>query len=77
MPRTQPHPVGNEVKPSVIQFNLEELFQVAHNHPVKSSFPTANEGAPEDIVIVDTGSAVHICVKTSNGWFKSPAFTAV
>lgn len=77
MARTQPHPIGNTVIPSNLQLTLEELFQVAHEHVVRSTFPAASEGTPEDIVIVDTGSAVHICVKTANGWFKSAAFTAV
>jgi hypothetical protein len=75
--KTQKHPIGNDFNANVIQENLFELFQFAHDHMVKSSFPTANEGMPRDIVIVDTGSAVYICVKTSRGWFKSAALTSV
>lgn len=77
MSKAQPHPIGNEANPAILQLNLEELFQDAHDHPVRSTFPSAGEGAPRDIVIVDTGSAVHICIKTSRGWFQTAALTAV
>lgn len=77
MPRTQPNPVGNELKTSVVQQNLEELFEFAHNHPVRDSLPAASDGASGDIVIVDTGSAVYICTKTKRGWFQTAALTAV
>jgi len=77
MPQTQKIPIGNEVKANVLQRNLEELYGFAHEHIVRSAFPLASEGSPRDIIIVDTGSAVHICVKTSRGWFKSAAFTAI
>lgn len=77
MPRKQQFPIGNEVKSNVLQRNLQELFEVAHDHPIRETFPSAREGMPHDLVIVDTGSAVHICVKTARGWFKSAAFTAI
>lgn len=77
MPKTQQNPIGNEVQANVLQFNLEELYESAHDHVVRSTFPAANEGAPRDIVIVDTGSAVHICIKTARGWFQTAALTAV
>lgn len=77
MPKTQNNPIGNEVLSNVVQKNLEELFEFAHDHIVRSTFPAANEGSPRDIVIVDTGSAVHICIKTSRGWFQTAALTAV
>lgn len=76
MPRTQPNPVGNDLKSSVVQQNLEELFQFAHDHPVRSSLPTAAQGTSGDIVIVDTGTTVYLCVKTTNGWFRTTALTA-
>lgn len=77
MALTQKHPVGNTVNPTILQYNLTDLFQAAHNHTVKSSFPAATDGAPQDMVIVDTGTAVYICVKTSRGWFKTAALSAV
>lgn len=77
MPVSQKSPIGNEVKANVLQRNLEELFGFAHEHPIRSSFPAASEGSPRDIVIVDTGSAVHVCVKTTRGWFMSAAYTAI
>lgn len=77
MPKTQKHPIGNDFNANIMQENLFELFQYAHSHDVRSTFPAANEGASRDIVIVDTGSAVHICVKTPRGWFKSAALTAI
>lgn len=77
MAKTQKHPIGNEFNANIIQENLFELFQYAHDHIVRNSFPSANEGASRDVTIVDTGSAVYICVKTPRGWFKSAALTAV
>lgn len=77
MPKLQKNPMGTELKPSVVQKNFEELFQDSHDHQIRSTFPTDREGVARDIVIVDTGSAVYICVKTLRGWFKSAAMTAV
>lgn len=77
MPLTQKNPVGNEVQASVMQMNLTDLFQAAHNHDVRDSFPTSKEGTPGDIVAVDTSSAVYICIRTSRGWFKTAALSVV
>ena len=77
MAKTQNHPIGNDFKANVLQENIFELFQYAHDHVVRSTFPAANEGASRDIVIVDTGTAVHICIKTPRGWFKSAALATV
>lgn len=77
MPKTQPNPVGNDFNANVLQLNLEELFESAHDHIVRATFPATNEGSPRDIVIVDTGSAVYICIKTARGWFKTTALSAV
>lgn len=77
MPRTQPNPIGNEVKSSVLQQNLEELFELAHEHQIKTSFPSASDGASRDIVIVDDGTNVYACFKTSRGWFRTTALTAI
>lgn len=77
MPRTQPNPVGNNLKNSVVQQNLEELFEFAHDHPVRSTFPSASDGAPGDIVAVDDGTNVYACFKTSRGWFRTAALIAI
>lgn len=77
MSKTQNNPIGDDVLANILQLNLEELYESAHDHVVRTTFPAVNEGSPRDIVIVDTGSAVHICVKTSRGWFKTIALTAV
>lgn len=77
MPKTQHNPVGNDLLPNVVQKNLEDLFEFAHDHVVRATLPAANEGSPRDIVIVDTGTDVYICVKTSRGWFKTVALAAI
>lgn len=77
MPKTQENPLGNEANANMVQKNLEDLFEFAHDHIVRSTFPAPNEGTPRDLVIVDTGSAIHICIKTARGWFKTVALTAV
>lgn len=69
--------VGNDYSASAVKYLFEELFELAHNHPVRSTFPTAQEGTPGDIVIVDTGTVVHICTKTTRGWFQTAAMSAV
>lgn len=77
MAKTQKHPIGNNFNANIIQENLLDLFHSAHDHVVRNSFPSANEGASRDIVIVDDGTSVYLCVKTSRGWFKSAALTSV
>lgn len=77
MSRTMPRDIGNEVQASTAKFLFEELFELAHDHVVRTSLPTAQEGSTGDIVIVDTGSTVSICVKTSRGWFQTSALTAI
>ena len=77
MPKTQKHPIGNDFNANIMQENLTELFYLAHDHVVRSSFPSAKDGMPKDVVIVDDGTSVYLCVKTTRGWFKSAALTAV
>lgn len=77
MPRTMPRDIGNEVQASTAKFLFEELFELAHDHSVRASLPTAQEGNIGDIIIVDTGSAVYICTKTSRGWFQTSTLTAI
>jgi hypothetical protein len=77
MARTQHHPTGNEVKANVVQANLEELFELAHDHVVKRVLPGANDGAIGDIVLYDDNTTVYILIKTSRGWFRTSALTAL
>lgn len=77
MPKTQPHPIGNEVRAEILQLNLVDLFESSHDHTVRTTPPAANEGSPRDIVIVDDGTDVTLYVKTSRGWFFTAALTAL
>jgi hypothetical protein len=61
----------------VLQRNLESLFQLAHSHGVRVSFPGATDGAASDIVSVDDGTNVYLLVKTSRGWYRTAALTAI
>lgn len=77
MSRTMPRDIGNEVQASTAKYLFEELFELAHDHPVRTTLPTAQDGNIGDIVVVDTGSVVRICTKTSRGWFQTAALTAI
>jgi hypothetical protein len=61
----------------VIQRNMDELFQLAHAHGVRVSLPGSTDGMASDIVSVDNGTTVYLLVKTSRGWFRSAALTAI
>lgn len=77
MSRTMPRGIGNDFNASTSQYLFEELFQLAHDHIIRTSLPSAQEGAVGDILGVDTGTIVYICIKTPRGWFKTAALTAV
>ena len=77
MARSMQREVGNDYSASAVKFLFEELYGDAHDHKVRATFPTIQEGSAGDIAIVDTGSVVHICVRTSRGWFQTAALTAV
>lgn len=62
---------------AAIQYSFNDLFLAAHDHVVLTSDPAAQDGSIQQVSIVDTGSSVYLVVKTSRGWFKSPAFTAL
>lgn len=61
----------------IVQRNMEELFQIAHQHPVRSTLPGATDGSVNDIVIYDDGTTVYLLAKTSRGWFRTAALTAI
>lgn len=77
MAQTQKNPIGNDFNANVIQLNFNQLFESAHEHMVKSSLPANREGSARDIVISDDGTNVYLCVKTSRGWFRTAALTAI
>lgn len=61
----------------IIQRNLEEIFQLAHQHNVRIDFPGTTDGTASDIVTVDDGTNVYLLVKTSRGWFRTSALTTL
>ena len=77
MARTQQHPIGDTVQAGILQFNLTELYELAHDHRVVTSLPTANEGSPGDILGYDDGTNKYLLLKTKNGWFRTAALTAI
>lgn len=77
MAKTQKHPIGDDFNANVLQINYDQLFEVAHDHLVKSAVPTNKEGSPGDIIAVDDGTNVYAYFKTSRGWFRTAALTAI
>lgn len=59
---------------SVIQQNLEELFEEAHDHKVLTNAPAETDGSVGDIALVDDGSTTKLYVKFPSGW-KSVTLT--
>lgn len=61
----------------IIQRNFEGLFQLAHDHPVRTTLPEATDGSVGDIVGYDDGTTVYLLYKTTRGWFRTSALTAL
>lgn len=61
----------------VIQRNFDDLYQLAHSHPVRTTLPGATDGAVGDIQLYDDGTTVYLLAKTSRGWFRTAALTAI
>lgn len=79
----QPEPLSPPLSPdreilndysTVIQKNLEQLFELAHGHTVRTVAPTSNEGEIGDIVLVQTTTTFSIYAKFPSGW-KSTLLT--
>jgi len=69
MSETQNYPIGNELKPEVIQRNLEDLFLFAHQHVVRDSAPNDSEGSPGDIFLVNLNGTGYLYAKFPTlGW---------
>jgi len=62
---------------AVIQSNLGQLFNSAHDHVILSAKPGVNDGSVQTLSIVDDGTNVYLVVKTKRGWFKSANFSAL
>lgn len=63
MPKTQKHPIGNEFKANIVQENLLELFQYAHDHAYRTEEPTIKDGNVGDIVLVDLDGLTYLYAK--------------
>lgn len=51
-----------------IQQNLEEAFQIAHDHRVKTAAPAATDGSIGDVTPVFDGVNYKLYVKFPTGW---------
>jgi hypothetical protein len=72
MARIQPRQVTADV---VTQTNLEDLFELAHDHVTRTTVPTEREGVVGDIVLYDnTLGVTKLYVKFPSGW-RSVALT--
>lgn len=79
MPKTQPRDLYVPVQGlgdfvAVLKELFRTLYQSAHDHPIQSTAPAATDGSAGAIVIVDTGTAQSLYVKTASGW-KSVALS--
>ena len=69
MSKTQNYPVGNSVKPEVVQRNLEDLFLAAHEHTVRDSAPSDSEGEAGDVFLVNLNGTGYLYAKFPTlGW---------
>ena len=74
MAKTQSKPLSGENQsdlPSLlttIQFNLEELFEGAHDHGIRSTVPSDRDGMVGDIVLYESGAVTKLYVKFKAGW---------
>lgn len=54
---------------SIIQQAFDDIFELAHSHPVRTTAPTANEGSVGDIQLAEIGGIGYIYVKLPTlGW---------
>jgi len=62
----------------IIQNSFASLFAAAHEHPVKTSFPTPNDGQPGDAYFIFTGGVYYVAVKFSKTqWVRFGPGTAI
>ena len=59
---------------SVVQSNLADLFDVAHEHSLRTTVPTSSEGSVGDLVLVNTNSQWYIYAKVNTTtWLRTAA----
>ena len=51
-----------------LQQNFEEIFGIAHNHPVKTAAPASTDGTVGDSMGVVVGSTYKFYFKFPTGW---------
>jgi hypothetical protein len=72
MPKTQNFPIGNDFKAEVVQRNLEDLYDFAHSHEVRTTEPGISEGSIGDILPVILGGVYYVYIKfPSVGWKRA------
>lgn len=71
MARTQNFPIGDDFKAEVVQRNLEDLFQAAHEHDALKEAPRASDGVPGDMYPVQINGVFYIYVKFPEGWKRA------
>jgi len=62
---------------AILQRNLEDLFDDAHNHEVKTDLPSTTDGAVGDIQLVDDGTNKYLVARYADGWHKTSNLTAI
>jgi hypothetical protein len=71
MSKTQNFPISDKPTPEVIQRNLEDLYEFAHSHSVRTSVPTEKEGSVGDIIPVLLNGTDYLYVKLPAGWKRT------
>lgn len=74
MSKTQNFPIGNTVKPEVVQRNLSDLFLFAHEHVYRTTEPVSTEGAPGDIALVNLDGLTFLYCRYPDplNWQRTP-----
>jgi hypothetical protein len=69
MAKTQNFPIGNDFKAEVVQRNLEDLYEFAHSHTVRTTAPSSSEGSIGDVIPVELSGVGYLYVKFPTiGW---------
>lgn len=59
---------------AVLKYNMDQLFDDAHDHNIRTEAPAADAGAVGDIYPVSSGGTYKLYVKFRDGW-KSVSLT--
>ena len=62
---------------SILQQNLEELFNEVHSHEVLTSDPSSSDGEVGDIHLVDITTSKYLVIRYADGWYKTATLTAL